>query len=72
MWVDTDDEQRVIYLSSSYLTSLIPLQEKTNASSRYYNPFFTKKSVNSALLLKYCAMHGGKILQSPEDLPTFM
>lgn len=41
------------------------------ASSKYYNPFFTKKAVNSALLLTYCAMHGGKILQTPEDLCYF-
>ena len=40
-------------------------------SSKYYNPFFTKKAVNSALLLTYRAMRGGKILQSPEDFGYF-
>ena len=41
------------------------------ASWKYYNPFFTKKAVNSALLPTHCAMRSERILQSSEDLGYF-
>ena len=39
-----------------------------NASPKYYNTFITKEAMYSALCLTYCAMHGGKMFQSSEDL----